>query len=92
MTGLGQSEAWGAPRSKVVTWYDHAATVAGGAGLSGLEFMRALMDGTIPPPRYDYAKKMAESMVCVQPLIRQADWLFRRPCGIGWAWGPARWT
>jgi hypothetical protein len=24
-----QPEAWGAPRSKVVTWYDQAATVAG---------------------------------------------------------------
>jgi len=45
-----QPEAWGAPRSKVVTWYDHAATVAGGAGLSGLDFMQALMDGTIAPP------------------------------------------
>jgi uncharacterized protein (TIGR00369 family) len=45
-----QPEAWGAPRSKVVTWYDQAATVAGGAGLSGLDFMHALMDGKIPPP------------------------------------------
>jgi uncharacterized protein (TIGR00369 family) len=43
-------EAWGAPRSKVITWYDRAATVAGGAGLSGLDFMHALMDGMIPPP------------------------------------------
>ena len=45
-----QPAAWGASRSKVVTWYDQAATVAGGAGLSGLDFMRALMDGKIPPP------------------------------------------
>jgi uncharacterized protein (TIGR00369 family) len=45
-----QPEAWGAPRSKVVTWYDQAATVAGGAGLSGLAFMHALIDGKIPPP------------------------------------------
>ena len=45
-----QPAAWGAPRSKVVTWYDQAATVTGGAGLSGLDFMRALMDGKIPPP------------------------------------------
>src|SRR5215472_4852458 len=42
--------SWGAPRSKVVTWYDQAATVAGGAGLSGLEFMQALMAGKLPPP------------------------------------------
>jgi uncharacterized protein (TIGR00369 family) len=41
---------WGAPRAKTVTWYDQAATVAAGAGLSGLGFMQALMDGKIPPP------------------------------------------
>jgi uncharacterized protein (TIGR00369 family) len=45
-----QPEASGPPRSKVVTWYDPAATVAGGAGLSGLGFMRALIEGKIPPP------------------------------------------
>jgi uncharacterized protein (TIGR00369 family) len=45
-----QPAAWGPPRSKVVTWYDQAATVAGGAGLSGLGFMQALIDGKIPPP------------------------------------------
>ena len=47
---LTPPEAWGPPRSKVVTWYDQAATVAGGAGLSGLGFMQALIDGKIPPP------------------------------------------
>jgi uncharacterized protein (TIGR00369 family) len=47
---LAQPEAWGPPRSKVVTWYDQAATVAGAAGLSGLGFMQALIDGKIPPP------------------------------------------
>lgn len=41
---------WGEPRSKSVTWFDPAATVAGGAGLSGLEFMRALLAGALPPP------------------------------------------
>lgn len=45
-----QPKAWGPPRSKVVTRYDPAATVAGGAGLSGLGFMQALVDGKIPPP------------------------------------------
>ena len=40
---------WGAARSKSVTWYAPEATVAGGAGLSGLEFMQALMDGRVAP-------------------------------------------
>jgi uncharacterized protein (TIGR00369 family) len=44
-TGTG----WGEPRSKVVTWWDPAATVAGGAGLTGLEFMQAILEGRIPP-------------------------------------------
>jgi uncharacterized protein (TIGR00369 family) len=50
MTEPGPPAAWGEPRSKLVTWYDQATTVAGGAGLAGLDFMRALMDGEIPPP------------------------------------------
>jgi len=44
----GRHPEWGTPRSKTVTWYDPAATVAGGAGLSGLEFMQALCAGRVP--------------------------------------------
>ena len=43
------SPDWGEPRSRTATWYDPAATVALGAGLTGLEFMRAMARGTIPP-------------------------------------------
>ena len=48
--GLTPGPDWGEPRSRAVTWYDPAATVAVGGGLSGLEFMRALAAGRIPPP------------------------------------------
>ncbi len=41
---------WGAPRSKTVTWYDPVNTVNGWAGLSGLEFMQAIVEGRLPPP------------------------------------------
>jgi len=42
---------WGEARSKTVTWYDPAITAAAGAaGLSGLEFMRAVAAGAVPPP------------------------------------------
>jgi uncharacterized protein (TIGR00369 family) len=34
----------------MVTWHDQAATAAGGAELSGLGFIQALIDGRIPPP------------------------------------------
>ena len=50
MSEPAQHGAWGTPRSRVVTWYDHAISVAGAAGLSGLEFMRAMIEGRYPPP------------------------------------------
>jgi uncharacterized protein (TIGR00369 family) len=50
MAGNPPGSGWGEPRSRSVTWYDPAVTVAGGAGLSGLEFMQAIMTGTLPPP------------------------------------------
>jgi uncharacterized protein (TIGR00369 family) len=46
----GPGPDWGEPRSRSVTWYDPAVTVSGGAGLSGLEFMQAMMAGRLPPP------------------------------------------
>lgn len=41
---------WGDARSKTVTWYDPAITAAGAADRSGLEFMRAVAAGEVPPP------------------------------------------
>ena len=57
MTEVGQAvvsegeQDWGAPRSKTVQWYDPAITAAAaaGSGLSGLEFLRAIRDGKLPP-------------------------------------------
>ena len=40
---------WGTPRTKTVTWYDPEMTAAAGSGLSGLEFLQALVDGRLPP-------------------------------------------
>ena len=42
---------WGEPRSKTVTWYDPAITAAEAAAakVSGLEFLRAIRDGALPP-------------------------------------------
>lgn len=42
---------WGAPRAKTVQWHDPMiAAAAAASGLSGLEFLRAIGDGTLPPP------------------------------------------
>jgi len=40
---------WGPPMTKTVRWYDPAVTVSAGDGLSGLEFLRAIRDGAVPP-------------------------------------------
>ena len=56
MTEVGQpavseEQGWGAPRAKTVQWYDPTITAAAaaGSGLSGLEFLRAIRDGKLPP-------------------------------------------
>ena len=57
MTEVGQAavsddgQDWGTPRAKTVRWYDPAITAAAaaGSGLSGLEFLRAIRDGKLPP-------------------------------------------
>ncbi|MFI5776222.1 PaaI family thioesterase [Nocardia sp. NPDC051570] len=40
---------WGEPRSKTVTWYDPVAAAQTGLALSGLEYMRAMASGQLPP-------------------------------------------
>jgi uncharacterized protein (TIGR00369 family) len=48
--GSDGGQDWGAPRAKTVQWYDPAITAAAaGSGLSGLEFLRAIRDGKLPP-------------------------------------------
>ncbi len=40
---------WGPPRTKTVQWQDPMITASAGASLSGLEFLRAIRDGKLPP-------------------------------------------
>ena len=39
-----------ATRTRVITWQDPLASLAGGAGMSGLDYMKAIASGEIPPP------------------------------------------
>lgn len=41
---------WGTPASKTVEWHDPGITAAAASRMSGLEFLRAIMDGELPPP------------------------------------------
>jgi uncharacterized protein (TIGR00369 family) len=56
MTEVGQEIAaagaqdWGAPAAKTVQWYDPKITAEAAARMAGLEFLRAIRDGLLPPP------------------------------------------
>lgn len=42
--------SWGEPRSKTVTWYDPLVGAVAGAEMSGLDYLRAMLRGELPPP------------------------------------------
>jgi uncharacterized protein (TIGR00369 family) len=46
---LGEQGPWGAPSSKVIHWYDPMIAAAAAPGMSGLEFLRAIGEGKLPP-------------------------------------------
>ena len=41
---------WGEPRSKTITWYDPMQAASAGAGMTGIDHLRAIRDGLLPPP------------------------------------------
>jgi uncharacterized protein (TIGR00369 family) len=41
---------WGQPRSKTVTWHDPAPSTARGLTMAGVDYLRAIADGTLSPP------------------------------------------
>ena len=43
-------DAWGEPRNKTVSWHDPLTTAAHAATMSGLDFLRAMSAGELPPP------------------------------------------
>ena len=57
--------AWGATRSKMITWRDPMVTARFAPALSGLDFLSAVRDGTFPPP--PMARLMGFALVHVAP-------------------------
>lgn len=43
------SDAWGEPRTKTVTWHDPVASAEQGRLLAGIDHLRAVRDGVLPP-------------------------------------------
>ena len=50
LTESSTERGWGERRSKVVSWHDPAPTTARGLSMAGLDYLRAMIDGTLPPP------------------------------------------
>jgi uncharacterized protein (TIGR00369 family) len=42
--------SWGEPQSRTVTWFDPLTAAAAGRTMSGIEHIRAICDGVLPPP------------------------------------------
>jgi uncharacterized protein (TIGR00369 family) len=58
-------QGWGEKRSKVVTWHDPAPTTAKGLSMAGVDYLRAIVDGTLPPP--PISGLMTFAMASVEP-------------------------
>jgi uncharacterized protein (TIGR00369 family) len=41
---------WGAPSSRTITWHDPRITAAAASTMTGIELLRAVVDGRLPPP------------------------------------------
>jgi uncharacterized protein (TIGR00369 family) len=71
--------AVGQLRMRSFDWEDPAATAAAGTELSGIEFMRAIVDGSLPPP--PIARLMGFSIVEVDLgmavfAVEPAEWMY----------------
>src|ERR1700742_4845551 len=45
----GKAE-WGPQQSRTVTWHDPAPTVAQGLSMAGIDYLKAMIAGELPPP------------------------------------------
>ncbi len=43
-------DGWGPQRSKTVTWHEPGATTATGLSMAGVDYLRAIVAGELPPP------------------------------------------
>lgn len=43
-------EGWGEPRTRTVTWHDPGPSTAAGLSMAGIDYLNAMIEGTLPPP------------------------------------------
>jgi hypothetical protein len=58
-------QGWGRQQSRTVTWHDPAPTVAGGPSMPGIDYLKAMIAGELPPP--PMAMLMQFELVDVEP-------------------------
>ena len=56
---------WGPQQSRTVTWHDPAPTVARGLSMPGIDYLKAMIAGELPPP--PMARLMRFDLVDVEP-------------------------
>ncbi|MCF4122674.1 PaaI family thioesterase [Antribacter sp. KLBMP9083] len=58
MTFPAVPPSWGEPSTRTVTWYDPERSAAMGLELAGIDYLRAVLDGELPPPPISDLMKM----------------------------------
>jgi uncharacterized protein (TIGR00369 family) len=46
---LIETDDWGPPRSRTVTWHEPGPSTAKGLTMTGIDYLRAIADGVLPP-------------------------------------------
>jgi uncharacterized protein (TIGR00369 family) len=59
------NDQWGPPSSRTVNWYDPGPGVARGLSLAGIDYLKAMIAGELPPP--PMATLMQFGLVDVEP-------------------------
>lgn len=76
--------SWGERRERVVAWHDPRATAAAGLQLSGLEYIRAMAGGALPPSPIGQLARLELMSVREGDIVFRcvADESFVNPVGI----------
>lgn len=65
LTDTATRDSWGPARSRTVSWHDPGPSAAKGLSMAGLDYLRAMIDGALPPP--PIAGLMQFDMVSAEP-------------------------
>jgi uncharacterized protein (TIGR00369 family) len=66
-------ESWGPPQTKVVQWFDPSQSAAAVPTLSGLEFLRAILNRELPPPPIAGLFDMSLTVVEVGKVVFECE-------------------